>query len=143
VIYSIHQQASATANNAALIDVACSANARCRLLEIVLIESVSVTPARALNRPTAIGTRTTPVALIAEDPADPAQTVIDSAVAWSAAPTLATNDLIRFRERGAIGSGCYLRFPYGLLVNPSGSLVLVNRILATGNIPFTMLTVDL
>jgi hypothetical protein len=128
VIYGIAQLVTNVTVNTASMDVACSANTRARLLQFSFTSTFATSNQYGINRPSAIGTRTAPVALIAQDSADTTQTGVDSAIAWSVTPTLATNDLFRGRVIGtSFGNGFDFYFPSGISIAASGSLVFVLR----------------
>ena len=111
---------------APMLDVACGANAQARLLETSLYNDASWNNITFfLCRPTAIGTRTTPTALIPEDPDDTTQTDVDAAVAWSVNPTNPTNNLKSFKSLSSAGGGCemFLRWDKGLVIPANGSIL--------------------
>jgi hypothetical protein len=127
-IYSIGRLTTGTTSGNAAFDVACDSTERARIMELAFMLSAAAASTYGLNRPTALGTRTTPVALLAEDPADgdPAEG-LDSALAWSVQPTLATDDLRRIGLPATIGTGIIWTFPRGLVIAQSKSIALVNR----------------
>jgi hypothetical protein len=79
-----------------------------------------------LNRPTAIGTRTSPVLLLLESEAGvtPAAET-DSAIAHSVQPTLATDYLRRIGLPATIGTGVIWTFPRGVAMALSTSLAMI------------------
>jgi len=81
----------------------------------------------ALGRPAAIGiTPTTPVTLVAENPASPAGTTTLTTAGWGTGPTAPANFFRRFR----IFHNTYIRwtFPTGLVIGVSSSVVLWNAV---------------
>jgi hypothetical protein len=83
----------------------------------------------SLRRTSALGTRTSPLALVPEDPADPALTgitLVDMAVAFSAEPTEASDRLALIGLPATIGVGVIWTFPRGMVLAVSLSFVIVN-----------------
>lgn len=111
-------------------DVAASTGIRPRLMEWDLFLGAATASSFSLRRTTALGTRTSPVALVPEDPGDPSLTGItlaDMAVAFSAEPTEdATNRLALIGLPATIGTGVIWTFPRGLALAVSLSLAIVN-----------------
>lgn len=131
-IYSIARNATATASGDSHFDVAAGAGLRPRIMELGIFLGVATASVFGVNRPSAIGTRTTPVALLPEDPADPALTgitLIDAAIAWSAQPTDAAEDLRQIHLPATIGVGVIWTFPNGLVIDVSKSIQILNRAL--------------
>jgi len=126
-LYSLGRLTTNTTQNNVGFDIACGSGVRGKIMEIGCFNQTAAAAIWSLNRPTAVGTRTTPVALIAEDPADPAQTDIDSAIAFSVQPTLATNEFRRMATTATIGAGIVWTFPRGLVIAASGSIAVVDR----------------
>lgn len=129
-IYSIARTSAVTTTANAAADVAVSTGLRPRVMEIGVFLGAATASTYGLNRTTAIGTRTTPLALLAEDPADPALTgitLVDSAVAFSVQPTFAASDLRLIALPATIGTGMVWTFPKGLVVAVSSSIAVVNR----------------
>jgi hypothetical protein len=129
-LYSIGRRTTGTTSGQAAMDLACSTGIRPKVMEVGFFLAAATASTYGLNRPTALGTRTSPVALLAEDSADPALTgiaLIDSALAWSAQPTLAAEDLRRIALPATIGTGVIWTFPRGITLATSLSLALVNR----------------
>jgi len=139
--YSLGWTKAAITAAGAIVDLGTAATDRAKLVEFGFTVSAmsGTTPVLTvgLYRSTAVGTRTTPTTLLAEDFADPAATTT-SATAWSVAPTLAANPLRRLAVN-AVGAGIVWSWPVGALTVPvSGSLVL-NTITAAGTTPsFTL-----
>jgi hypothetical protein len=80
----------------------------------------------ALGRPAAIGvTPTSPVTVLAEDPAEAAGT-LNTAVAWGTGPTVPANFFRAILLPATIGTGVIWTFPRGLVIAISSSLVLWN-----------------
>lgn len=129
-IYSIARTTAVTTTANAAFDVSPSTGHRPRIMEMSVFLGAATASTYGINRSTAIGTRTSPVALLAEDPADPALTgitLVDSAVAFSVQPTFASADFRLVALPATIGTGMVWTFPKGLIVAVSGSVVLVNR----------------
>lgn len=139
--YSLGFQKSALTAAGPIADIAASSTDRLRLLELGLFVSAmtGTNPVLTLGlfRSTALGTRTSPVTVLAEDNADAAGTAT-VASAFSVAPTNATNPLRRFVVNG-IGQGIVWTWPQnGLMVANSLSLVL-QAITVAGTTPsFTL-----
>lgn len=134
-VFSIGRRTTNTTSGQAAMDVACSTGLRPRIMEWTITLAAGTTSTYGLNRPTALGTRTTPIALQVEDSADPAPTgitLLDSALAHSVQPTLATQYLRRVSLPATIGAGRTWVFPRGLVLATSLSLVLQN--LATNGV---------
>lgn len=125
-VYSIGRRTSGTTSGNAAFDVAAGAGVRPKIMEFGFFLGAATASTYGLNRPTAIGTRTSPVALLAEDPNDPASEC-DTALVWSVQPTFATDDLRRIGLPATIGVGVIWTFPKGLVIDVSKSLALVNR----------------
>ena len=110
------------------------------LLEAGLFMGAATASTYSLGRPAAAGiTPTSPVLLLAEDPASPAAT-INSALAWSTSPTNPTNDLRRWASPATLGTGVIFTFPRGLLIAVSTNFVLQN--LATNGVVDSYFVVD-
>jgi len=129
-LYSIGRRTTGTTSGNAGMDVACSTGIRPKIMEVGFFLGAATASTYGLNRTTALGTRTTPVALLAEDAADPALTgitLVDTALAWSVQPTFASDDLRRIALPATIGTGVIWTFPRGITLATSLSLALVNR----------------
>lgn len=127
-LYSIGRRTTGTTSGNAAFDVATGANVQAKILEFGFFLGAATASTFGLNRPTAVGTRTTPVALLPEEfiASGPAAEC-DSALAWSAQPTFATDDLRRIGLPATIGVGVIWTFPRGLVMPASTSIALVNR----------------
>jgi hypothetical protein len=125
-IYSIGRRTTGTTSGNAAFDCLSGSGARGRCMEFGFFLGAATASTYGLNRPTAAGTRTSPVVMLAEDPADPASEM-DTALAWSAQPTFATDDLRRIALPATIGVGVIWTFPKGLVIAQSLSIALVNR----------------
>lgn len=138
-IYSISRTATVTTSGNAAGDVATSTGIRPRVMEVGIFLGAATASTYALNRSSALGTRTTPVALLPEDAADPALTgitLVDSAIAFSVQPTLAATDLRTIALPATIGVGMVWTFPKGLAIAVSLSLVIVNRATNSASAPY-------
>ena len=125
--YSLGFQKSGLTAAGPMADLAASSTDRYRLLELgVFVSAMSgTTPVLTMGlfRSTALGTRTSPVTVLAEDNADAAGTAT-VATAWSANPTNAANPMRRFVVNG-VGQGVIWTWPQnGLMVANSLSMVL-------------------
>ena len=125
-IYSIGRRTTGVTSGQGSMDVVMGASTRGKLMELSFTLGAATASTYGINRPTAVGTRTTPVVLLAEDPGDPAA-LCDSALAWSVQPTLATDDLRRIGLPATIGTGIIWTFPKGLVLAISAGVALVNR----------------
>ena len=140
--YSIGFQKTGISAAGAIVDIAAAASDRVRVLEFGwAVSAVSgTTPVLTvgLSRSTAIGTRTSPTTVLAEEVADAAGTAT-IATAWSAAPTLATTPLRRLPVN-AVGGGIVWTWPDrgGLSLPLSGSLVLSALAVAGTTPSFTL-----
>jgi hypothetical protein len=138
-IYSIGRRTTGTTSGNAAMDVACGSGVRALLMECGFFLGAATASVYALNRTTALGTRTSPVALLAEGDGDPASEC-DSALAWSAQPSFASDDLRRIGLPATIGTGVIWTFPRGLRIAASLSIALVNR--ATNGVGDCHMVVD-
>lgn len=131
-IYSIGRNSTVTTTANASADVASPTNLGqlFLLMEWGLFLGAATASTYGLNRPTTLGTRTSPVALLAEHAADPALTgitLVDMAVAFSGQPSFGSNDLRLVGLPATIGTGIIWTFPRGLKVANQLSIVIVNR----------------
>lgn len=128
-LYRLARSSTVTTSGNAAADVACSTGVRPKLMEWDLFLGAATASTFSLRRTTAIGSRTTPVALLAEDPGDPALTginLVDMAVAFTVEPTEATEALTRIALPATIGTGVIWTFPRGVTIANSLSLAIVN-----------------
>jgi len=128
-IYSLSQRSTSTTSGNAASDMAVSTGARPRLMEMDLFLGAATASTFSLRRTSALGTRTSPVALLGEDPADPALTgitLVDSAVAFSAEPTELTTKIRGVSFPATIGSGIIWTFPRGLPLAISLSFCIIH-----------------
>lgn len=133
-IYSIGQRSTVTTANNAAADVCCSTGVRPKVMEWGLFLGAATASRYAIERTTNIGTRTTPVALLPEDPGDPALTginLVDQAVAFSGEPTESAVPLRIIGLPATIGTGVIWTFPRGLIIANSLSLAII--VLATSS----------
>jgi hypothetical protein len=129
-LYSIARTGTVTTSGSATFDVGNSTGTRPRLMEIGVFIGAATASTFGVNRPTTLGTRTSPVALLPEDPADPTLTgitLVDSAIAWSAQPTMGAADFRLIGLPATIGVGIIWTFPRGLVIAVSLPIVIVNR----------------
>lgn len=128
-IYSLAQLSTSTTSGNAASDMATSTGVRPKLMEMGLFLGVATASQFSLRRTTALGTRTTPAALVAEDPGDPALTgitLVDSAVAFSVEPTESTTKLRIIGLPATVGAGVIWTFPRGITLAVSLSLAIIH-----------------
>lgn len=129
-IYSLSQRTSNVTIANACWEIRTTATDRPRIMELGITINAATASVFGLGRPAAIGiTPTTPVTLLAEDPGDPAATVV-CALAWATGPTVPANFFRRISLPATVGAGVIWTFPRGLVIPISSSLVLWN---ITGN----------
>lgn len=130
-IYRLAQTSTSTTSGNAAADVATPTNlgVQPRLMEYGLFLGAATASSFSLRRTTALGTRTTPTALIPEDPNDPALTgisLVDQAVAFSAEPTEAAAKLASIALPATIGVGVIWTFPRGIRIANQLSLAIIH-----------------
>lgn len=129
-IYSQARNGTTTTSGNVAADIACSTGVRPRLMEWGLFLGAATASTFSLRRTSALGTRTSPVALVAEDPNDAALTginLVDCAVAFSVEPTEDTTNRLRAIGLPAtIGVGVIWTFPRGVTVQTSLSIAAVH-----------------
>lgn len=127
-LYRLAQTSTVTTSGNACADVATSTGVRPRLVEYDLFLNAATASSFSLRRTSALGTRTSPVALVAEDPGDAALTgieLVDQAVAFSAEPTEATAKLASIGLPATIGTGVIWTFPRGMALAVSLSFAII------------------
>lgn len=130
-IYSLAQTSTSTTSGNAAADLATptASGTRPRLMEYGLFLGAATASTFSLRRGTTLGTRTSPVALVPEDPADVTLAgimLIDQAVAFSAEPAEVTS---KFRSIGlpaTIGVGVIWTFPRGVAIAQQLSLMIIH-----------------
>lgn len=128
-IYSIGQRSTSTTSGNAACDVACSTGVRPKIMEWGLFLGAATASRYSLRRTTTLGTRTSPVALLAEDPGDAALAginLVDSAVAFSAEPAEVATALRVIGLPATIGVGVIWTFPRGITIAASLSLAIIH-----------------
>lgn len=126
VIYSIGRRTTNTTSAASAFALITTSTDRCAVLEWGVFMGAATASTYALGRPAANGvTPTSPVTMLAEDPANPAGTV-QSALAWGTSPTNPTENFRRWASPATIGTGVIWTFPRGLILAVSSNLVLQN-----------------
>jgi hypothetical protein len=128
-LYRIGRRGTVVTSGQVVIDVACSTGARPKIMEWGAFLGAATASRYSLRRMTNIGTRTTPVALEAEDPGDPVLAginLVDCAIAWSGEPTESAVALAVIGLPATIGVGIIWTFPRGLTIANSLSLAIVN-----------------
>jgi hypothetical protein len=139
-VYSIARRTTNTTNANAAHALITTSTDRGALQEAGVFMGAATASTYSLGRPAANGvTPTSPVTVLAEDPANPAGT-LTSALAWGTSPTNPTNDLRRWASPATIGTGVIWTFPRGLLIAVSSNLVLQN--LATNGAVDSYFVVD-
>lgn len=125
-IYSHAARTSSGTTGTAAWELRSTATDRLYVLEIGVFLAAATASTYAIGRPAAIGvTPTSPVTVLAEDPAAPAGTGT-TALAWGTGPTVPTAFFRRVSFPATIGSGVIWTFPRGLIIPVSSSLVLWN-----------------
>jgi hypothetical protein len=132
MIYSIAQRATNVTTAQAAFDVASptAGGVLALLTELGVFLGAATASTYGVARTSTLGTRTTPTALIAEAQGLPALsgiTLIDSAIAWSAQPTISAVDFRRIGLPATIGTGVIWTFPRGLQVQAQLAIAIVNR----------------
>ena len=129
-LYRLAQTSTSTTSGNAAADICnTSTGIRPRLMEYDLFINAATASSFSLRRTTAIGTRTTPTALVPEDPSDNALTgitLVDQAVAFSAEPTEVTAKLASIGLPATIGTGVIWTFPRGITIANSLSIALIH-----------------
>lgn len=126
----------------AIVDLGTASTDRAHIVEIGWTVTVAsgTTPSMVvgLSRSTAVGTRTSPVTVLAEEFADPTGTAT-SATAWSVAPTLASTPMRRLTVN-AVGAGIVWTWPAaGGLTVPISASVVLHAVSVSGTTPsFTL-----
>jgi len=139
-IYSISRRTTVVASGSAAHTIYTPAGARVSLLEAGIFMAAATASTYSLGRPAANGvTPTSPVLLLAEDPASPASTV-NSALAWTTSPTSPTDSLRRWASPATIGTGVIFTFPRGVVIAISSNFVLQN--LAANGVADSYFTLD-
>lgn len=127
-LYRLAQSSTVSVSGNAAADVACATGVRPKLFEWDLFLGAATASTFSLRRSTALGTRTSPVALVPEEPGDPVLTginLIDMAVAFSVEPTKAAVKLASIGLPATIGTGIIWTFPRGMTLANSLSFCIV------------------
>ena len=139
-IYAIGRRTTNVTSGQSAHTIYTASTDRAALLEAGIFMGAATASSYSLGRPAAAGvTPTSPVLLLAEDPANPAATV-NSALAWGTSPTNPTADLRRWASPATIGTGVIFTFPRGLMIAISSNFVLQN--LATNCVVDSYFVVD-
>jgi hypothetical protein len=130
-IYSLAQTSTSTTSANAAADVATpTANGvRPKLMEYGLFLGAATASTFSLRRTSALGTRTTPTALVPEDAGDETLAgikLVDQAVAFSVEPTEVTAKLRSIGLPATIGVGVIWTFPRGITIAQQLSLVIIH-----------------
>lgn len=131
-IYSLAQRGTVTTSGSAVIDVATptASGTRPRLLECGIFLGAATASTYGIARSSALGTRTTPTALLPEDHQDAVLAgirLVDMAIAWSVQPTISASDLRRIGFPATVAVGVIWTFPRGIIIAQQLSLCVVNR----------------
>lgn len=127
-LYRLAQTSVVVTSGNVAADMACSTGVRPKLMEWDLFLGAATASTFSLRRTTALGTRTTPTALIPEEPGDPALAginLVDMAVAFSVEPTEASVRLALIALPATIGTGVIWTFPRGMTLANSLSFAIV------------------
>jgi len=125
-IYSLARRSTVTTTGAANEEVRTAASDRAYILETGIFLAAATASVYGIGRPAAIGiTPTSPVTVLAEDPALPAGTVT-TALAWGTGPTVPVDFFRRISLPATIGTGVIWAFPRGLCIAVSNSIVFWN-----------------
>lgn len=125
-IYSLRRNPVLTTNGAANEEVRTTSTDRASVMELDIFLGAATASRYGIGRPAAIGiTPTSPVTVLAEDPASPAGTVT-TALAWGTAPTVPANFFRAIALPATIGTGVIWTFPRGLQIAISSSIVFWN-----------------
>jgi hypothetical protein len=127
-IYSLGARTSIVGSGTAGWEARSAATDLPRVMELGVFLAAATASTIGLGRPAAIGiTPTTPVTVLAEDPNDPAGTVL-VALAWATPPTIPGAFFRRISLPATIGTGIFWTFPRGLKIPVSGlsSIILWN-----------------
>jgi len=139
-IYSIGRRTTNTTSGQAAHTIYTASTERAAILEAGVFMAAATASTYGIGRPAADGvTPTSPVLLLAEDPASPAATV-NSALAWTTSPTSPTQVFRRWASPATIGTGVIWTFPKGLVIAISSQFVLQN--LATNGVVDSYFVVD-
>jgi hypothetical protein len=130
-LYRQARNSTTTTSGNAAADVATptSGGVRPRLMEWDLFLGAATASTFSLRRTSALGTRTSPVALVPEEAADPALTgitLVDMAVAFTGEPTEVTDRLALIGLPATIGTGVIWTFPRGISIAQQLSLVIIH-----------------
>lgn len=130
-IYRLAQTGTTTTSGNAAADVASptASGIRPRLMEYGLFLGAATASSFSLRRGTTLGTRTTPVALLPEDPADVALAgvmLVDAAVAFTVEPLEISGKLASIALPATVGTGIIWTFPRGLTIANLLSVVIVH-----------------
>lgn len=124
----------AAAAGAAYADLVADANTPIYVREIGLWLNAATASYFGLERSTAVGTRTSPIAGVPDDPNAPTGTGT-TAVAWSVAPTPSGNYMRRTIVDATIGHGFVWTFdPFELIIPPTKGLLIWNPGAGAGSV---------
>jgi hypothetical protein len=126
-IYSLGQNTTVTTTGAASADIKAASTNSPRIMEVGINLITATASTYGFGRPANSGsaTQTSPVLVLAENPADPTG-LSGCAVAWSVAPTVPTNFARRVGLPATAGAGIIWTFPRGFTLAASGQAVIWN-----------------
>lgn len=125
-IYSAARRTTNVTSGASSHALTTAAGDRAALLETGIFMAAATASVYSLGRPAALGvTPTSPVLLLAEDPANPVGTT-SSVLAWATSPTNPTTDMRRWASPATIGTGVIFTFPRGIVMAVSQNIVWQN-----------------
>jgi len=125
-IYSAAQRTSTFTINVGCWELRTTATDRPRVMEMGFFSATATVQTIGIGRPAAIGiTPAGGVTVQAEDPGDPAGTVV-TALSWATPPTAPTVFLRRYPLAAVVGVGFIATFPNGLVIPISYGLVFNN-----------------
>jgi hypothetical protein len=132
MIYSIAQRGTNVTTAQLTFDVASptASGVLALITEVGVFLGAATASTYGIARTTTLGTRTTPTALIAEAQGMPALTgitLVDSAIAWGAQPTISGTDFRRIGLPATIGTGVIWTFPRGIQLQAQLAVGIVNR----------------
>lgn len=139
-IYSIRRRTTAVTSATAAVEIRTASTDRPYIMELHLFLAAATASTYGIGRPAAIGvTPTSPVTVLAEDPAQPAGTVT-TALAWGTGPTVPVDFHRAISLPATIGTGVIWTFPRGLVIPVSSGYVFWN--IATNGVIDAIAVVD-
>lgn len=122
-IFSLANRTSNVTTGNPSLEIRAGASNRPRLLEMGIWLNAATQSPIGIGRPQAIGvTPTSPVTVLAEDPAE-STGLTQTSLAWATPPTIPLNFFRRVNLAAAIGAGVILTFPRGIVIAAAFSLI--------------------